>query len=160
VNKAYAIYARSAVQSLVVIEDQVRAARDVGSKLGAENGLFIDDGEGSKGACPGRQAMMKAAQLGEFQHVVMSALDRLSRDKNEMALLVGALNAAGVEVHTPDGAVRLSEVIGQSAADHLARLLSRDALTLDVQIAECRAMAARLGYELVAIDRSHGVPTP
>ena len=94
---------------------------------------------------------MEAAQRGEFQHLFVRDLARLSRDQTILVLVLGTVAAAGVQVHTLHGPSDLKAVIGCEAAAQLVGLLGEAEPSRDQQVARCRMAAYRLGYELVPI---------
>ena len=154
-----AVYARSASGDASEIEEQIRACGAAGAALGGRGPIYTDNAEGGRLAyCPARLAMIKGAQGGKFRHLYMRDLACLSHDQAILALLLGVLAAAGIAVHTLDGPSELGAVIGCDAAAQLTGLLGRGQ-SFDEQVALCRGMALRLGYELVAIDADQPSPS-
>jgi len=100
-----AIYARysSDMQSEASIEDQVRMCRE---RVGAEGfpiaEVFSDSAisGGSLKNRPGMLSLLERARSGEFELVVAEALDRISRDQEDIAAIFKRLNHAGVRIVT------------------------------------------------------------
>jgi len=99
-----AIYARFStdLQRSESIQDQEHLCRALANRHGWEVvGVFGDRGmSGASTFRPGYQDMLRAAQHGEFQVLVAEALDRLSRDQEDVAGLFKALSFAGVKIVT------------------------------------------------------------
>lgn len=100
-----AIYARfsSDLQSDRSIDDQVRLCRDHGAKLGAEIVTVYADYAISGGHLKSRpQAiqLLADARSGHFDILICEALDRLSRDQEDVAGLFKRLRFAGVQIMT------------------------------------------------------------
>jgi site-specific DNA recombinase len=98
------IYARysSALQRDASIEDQVRLCRGQIDKAGWQY-LHAYTDRASSGAStlrPAYQALLDDARRGEFDIVVAEALDRLSRDQEDVAGLLKRLRFAGVRLFT------------------------------------------------------------
>jgi site-specific DNA recombinase len=99
-----AIYARysSEHQREASIADQVRLCEERIAREGwTRAGRFQD--AGVSGATPlrqGYQALLSAARAGEFDVVVAEALDRLSRDQEDVAALFKRLHFAGIAIVT------------------------------------------------------------
>ncbi len=98
------IYARysSDNQSESSIEDQVRVAKQ---RIAAEGWSLVQvyrDAalSGASTLRPGYQALLAAAREGEFDVVVAEALDRLSRDQEDVAALHKRLRFAGIRIVT------------------------------------------------------------
>jgi site-specific DNA recombinase len=99
-----AIYARysSDLQSEASIEDQVRLCR---RKIDAEDWSFTEvySDHAISGAStlrPGYQKMLEDARNGVFDVVVAEALDRLSRDQEDIAGLYKQMSFADITLHT------------------------------------------------------------
>ena len=99
-----AIYARysSDLQSEASIEDQVRLCR---TRIEAEGWSLIEvysDAaiSGATTLRPGYQKMLEDARAGRFNMVFAEALDRLSRDQEDVAGLFKQLTFAGVKLLT------------------------------------------------------------
>ncbi|MCB9978538.1 MAG: recombinase family protein [Rhodospirillales bacterium] len=99
-----AIYARysSDLQTDASIEDQIRVAE----KRAAQEGWqvvrrYTDHGiSGASMLRPGIQRMMQEAQQGVFDIVLAEALDRLSRDQEDIAGIYKRLQFAGIRIVT------------------------------------------------------------
>ncbi len=89
-------------QSADSIADQQRICRDLAQRFGfAVAQEFSDPAmSGSNAFRPGYEAMLTAAERGEFQVLLVEALDRLSRDQEDIAHLFKALNFANVRIIT------------------------------------------------------------
>ena len=103
-NLRVAIYSRysSDLQSDASIEDQIRLCTE---KAGAENWSIINcyTDAGISGASlmrPGIQALLQAAMNGEFDILLAEAMDRLSRDQEDIAGLYKRMEFAGVKIIT------------------------------------------------------------
>ena len=99
-----AIYARYStdMQSEASIEDQVRLCSERASKEGWRVvQSYTDHGiSGANMMRPGIQALMQDAQDGKFDLVIAEALDRLSRDQEDIAGIHKRLSFAGVQILT------------------------------------------------------------
>lgn len=100
-----ALYARysSDQQRTASIEDQLRLCRDHAAVQGWEiAGIYSDEAVSgaSLSGRPGILAMLDAARAGCCDIVSAEALDRLSRDQEDIARLFKALRFAGVKVST------------------------------------------------------------
>jgi site-specific DNA recombinase len=98
------IYARysSDLQRDASIEDQIRLCRGQIDKAGWRY-LHAYTDRASSGAStlrPAYQALLEGARRGEFDIVVAEALDRLSRDQEDVAGLLKRLRFAGVRLLT------------------------------------------------------------
>ena len=98
------IYARysSALQHDVSIEDQVRSCK---AWINKEGWTFVTSYtdhaiSGSIRQRPGYQKLLEDVRSGEFDVVVLEALDRLSRDQEDVAALYKHLSFAGVKLIT------------------------------------------------------------
>ena len=85
-----AIYARysSDLQSAASIDDQVRLCRERSSQLGYEVVEIFSDYAISASTLrnrPGMMALMDAARQGQIDVVLAEALDRISRDQEDVA---------------------------------------------------------------------------
>jgi site-specific DNA recombinase len=99
-----AIYARysSDLQRDASIEDQVRLCK---AKIGSEgwtlSATYTDRAQsGASRLRPGYQSLLEGARKGQFNILVAEALDRLSRDQEDMASLYKQLSFAGVKLTT------------------------------------------------------------
>ena len=99
-----AIYARysSDSQRDASIEDQVRICRAELEKLGAGLiGTYTDHAiSGSTRLRPGYQKLLEDARAGAFDVVVAEALDRISRDQEDVASCFKILSFANAKIHT------------------------------------------------------------
>jgi site-specific DNA recombinase len=99
-----AVYARysSDLQREASIEDQVRACRARVEAEGWELAVtHADHGlSGSSRLRPGYQRLLEDARAGAFNIVIAEALDRLSRDQEDVAALYKHLAFAGVRLIT------------------------------------------------------------
>ena len=98
------IYARysSDLQSDASIEDQIRLCSEKASSEGWTIGNCYTDA-GLSGASlmrPGIQALLSAAMNGEFDVLLAEALDRLSRDQEDIAGIFKRMEFAGVKIIT------------------------------------------------------------
>ncbi len=98
------IYARysSDLQSDASIEDQIRLCSDKASAEGWKLGNCYTDA-GISGASlmrPGIQSLLSAAMNGEFDILIAEALDRLSRDQEDIAGIFKRMEFAGVKIIT------------------------------------------------------------
>src|SRR6202047_2058403 len=98
------IYARysSDLQRDASIEDQVRLCKArIHAEKWTEVGIYTDHAmSGSIRMRPGYQKLLEDARAGAFDVVVAEALDRLSRDKEDIAALFKHLSFAGVTMVT------------------------------------------------------------
>ncbi|MBU6496981.1 MAG: recombinase family protein [Rhodospirillales bacterium] len=99
-----AIYARFSTehQRDASIADQQRVCRDLATREGWEVVESYEDRaiSGATSLRPGYQALLAAARLGQFDVVVAEALDRLSRDQEDVAALFKRLRFAGIHIFT------------------------------------------------------------
>jgi DNA invertase Pin-like site-specific DNA recombinase len=99
-----ALYARYStdLQSTSSVDDQLRLCRDRAEREGWEvRQVFFDAAlSGASSFRPGYQALLAAAKSGEFEIVLAEALDRLSRDQEDIAGLFKRLQFAGVRLVT------------------------------------------------------------
>jgi site-specific DNA recombinase len=99
-----AIYARysSDLQRSASIEDQLRLCRERIAREGWKLVATYTDRamSGADRLRPGYQKLMEDARAGEFDIVVAEALDRLSRDQEDVAALYKRLRFAGVMIVT------------------------------------------------------------
>jgi site-specific DNA recombinase len=98
------IYARysSENQREASIEDQLRICKE---RIAAEGWdltkVFQDKAlSGASSLRPGYQALLEGARQGEFEIVVAEALDRLSRDQEDVAALYKRMRFAGAKIIT------------------------------------------------------------
>jgi site-specific DNA recombinase len=99
------IYARysSDLQSATSIEDQFRLCRE---RVEQENGTVVEtyadyaiSGSSLRNR-PSMQALLKQAKSGTFDHVVAEALDRISRDQEDIAAIYKRLRHSDVRLLT------------------------------------------------------------
>ena len=99
-----AIYARysSDLQSDASIEDQIRLATGRASQEGWKvTQPYTDHGiSGASMLRPGMQMLMQDAMAGKFDIVLAEALDRLSRDQEDVAGIYKRMQFAGVKIIT------------------------------------------------------------
>ncbi len=102
--KRFAIYARysSDRQAETSIEDQLALCRRRVDELGGSVVREFSDYaiSGTNAERPGLRSLMQAAQDGEFDAVISEALDRLSRDQENIAGLYKRLSHRGIEIVT------------------------------------------------------------
>jgi site-specific DNA recombinase len=99
------IYARysSDLQSESSIDDQVRLCRE---RVEQENGTVVDIyadyaiSGGSLHNRPSMQALLKQAKSGRFDYVIAEALDRVSRDQEDIAAIYKRLRHADIRLLT------------------------------------------------------------
>src|ERR1700730_15811475 len=98
------VYARysSDLQRDASIEDQVRLCKArIHAEKWTEVGIYTDHAvSGSIRLRPGYQKLLEDARAGAFDVVVAEALDRLSRDQEDVAALYKHLCFAGVRLIT------------------------------------------------------------
>lgn len=100
-----AIYARysSDLQSQTSLDDQIRLCKARAEALGATQIEFYQDAAISGASTltrPGFQDLMAKAAEGRFNVVVAEALDRLSRDQEDIAGIYKRLSFSGVRIIT------------------------------------------------------------
>ncbi len=99
-----AIYARysSDLQRDASIEDQIRVCRERLDREGwALCATYTDHAKsGASALRPGYQKLLEDARSGEFEVLIAEALDRLSRDQEDIAGLYKHLSFAGVKLLT------------------------------------------------------------
>ena len=161
-----AIYARYSTdqQRDASIEDQVRLCRERAAREGWEVAeVYADAGlSGASMMRPGIQQLMKDALAGKFTVVLAEALDRLSRDQEDIAGVYKRLRFAGVSIIT------LSE--GEVGDLHIGLKGTMNALFLkDLADKTRRGLRGRVeagksgggnsyGYEVVKTLGSDGTP--
>jgi site-specific DNA recombinase len=95
-----AIYARYStnMQSAASIEDQVRVCRDYAKRQGWTVMETYSDAaiSGASILRSGLQAALASARHGDFEILLAEALDRISRDQEDVAAIYKRLNFAGV----------------------------------------------------------------
>ena len=99
-----AIYARysSDLQRDASIEDQIRVCRERLEHEGwTLSATYTDHAKsGASALRPGYQKLLEDARRGEFEVLIAEALDRLSRDQEDIAGLYKHLSFAGVKILT------------------------------------------------------------
>lgn len=99
-----AVYARysSSMQREASIDDQVRLCSERAAHEGWELGQTFTDMaiSGASMHRPGLQSLIEQAEQGAFGVVIAEALDRLSRDQADMAILFKRLSFLGVRIIT------------------------------------------------------------
>ncbi len=99
-----AIYARysSELQRDASIEDQVRLCHErIGQEVWTLTATYTDHAmSGASRLRPGYQKLLRDARGGEFDVVVAEALDRLSRDQEDVAALYKRLSFANIKLIT------------------------------------------------------------
>jgi site-specific DNA recombinase len=99
-----AIYARYStdMQSEASIEDQIRLCQERAEKEGWKlHNSYTDHGKsGATLLRPGVQMLLQDAMAGKFEVVIAEALDRLSRDQEDIAGIYKRLTFAGVKILT------------------------------------------------------------
>ncbi len=103
-GRRVAIYARysSDLQSDSSVEDQIRLCSELAeSKTWGVVGQYCDAGlSGASLMRPGIQQLITDALAGDFDVVVAEALDRISRDQEDIAGIYKRMEFAGVEIVT------------------------------------------------------------
>ena len=103
-GRRVAIYARysSDLQSDSSIEDQVRLCNELAqSKAWDVVERYTDAGlSGASLMRPGIQELIADALAGKFDILLAEALDRISRDQEDIAGIFKRMEFAGVEIHT------------------------------------------------------------
>ena len=97
-----ALYARysSDMQSMASIDDQFRICRDQAARENWQVAGTYKDAAVSGASVtlrPGIQALLQDASAGKFEIVLAEALDRISRDQADVAILFKHLQFAGVK---------------------------------------------------------------
>ena len=99
-----AIYARYStnMQSTASIDDQVRVCREHAARQGWNVVETYSDAaiSGASILRPGLQATLAAARCGKFDVLLAEALDRISRDQEDVAGIYKRLNFAGIVLFT------------------------------------------------------------
>ena len=101
----YAIYARysSDLQSEHSIEDQVRLCRERIEQSGGHVGEIYTDAAISGAFVinrPGIRTLLEDARRGKFDRVMAEALDRISRDQEDVAAIFKRLSHLDIKIHT------------------------------------------------------------
>jgi len=147
------VYSRysSNLQSAASIDDQVRVCREH-AKLHGWNIVETYSDAAMSGASilrPGLQAALAAARRGDFDVLLAEALDRISRDQEDVAGIYKRLNFAGVTLFT------LSE--GEIGPLHVGLKGTMNALFLkDLADKTRRGMRGKLEKGNAVAGRSYG----
>jgi DNA invertase Pin-like site-specific DNA recombinase len=160
------IYARysSDQQRTTSIDDQIRLCKE---KIAREGWILVQvyrDAamSGATALRPGYQAMLEGAREAAFDVVIAEALDRLSRDQEDIAALFKRLQFAGIQL------VTLSE--GEIGVLHIGLKGTMNAIFLkDLADKKRRGLRGRVeagksgggnayGYDLVRSYDSNGEP--
>ena len=152
-----AIYARysSNNQRDASIEDQVRICRERIEREGWTSVEVYSDAalSGATTLRPGYQSMLEAARDGRFDVLVSEALDRLSRDLSDIALLYKHLSFLGVQLVTlSEGEITDLHVglKGTMNALYLKDLAQKTRRGLEGRIRQGKSAGGRAyGYEIV-----------
>ncbi len=160
------IYARysSNNQRDASIEDQVRVCRERIEREGWTSVEVYSDAalSGATTLRPGYQSMLEAARDGRFDVLVSEALDRLSRDLSDIALLYKHLSFLGVQLVTlSEGEITDLHVglKGTMNALYLKDLAAKTHRGLEGRIREGRSAGGiSYGYDVVRETNAHGEP--
>jgi site-specific DNA recombinase len=111
-------------------------------------GEFIDEESGRSVTRKGYQALLEGARRGDFDVVVVRAIDRLGRDADELTVRVAELRQAGVRVdaiHTivPDAGTDPSTVFLLRAVE--AFLAQKESEQISARVKGTMAASARAG---------------
>ena len=161
-----AIYARysSDLQSDNSIEDQVRLCERRIEQNGWQlAGTYTDHAlSGANTLRPGYQALLEDARSGKFDIVIAEALDRLSRDQEDVAALYKQLTYAGVTLLTlAEGEISELHVgfTGTLNAIFLKNLAQKTRRGLEGRIRQGRSAGGRVyGYDVVKKVDDAGEP--
>ena len=161
-----AIYARYStdLQSDASIEDQIRICKERAKANGWQVvNCYTDHAtSGASMMRPGIQMLMQDAQAGKFDIVLAEALDRLSRDQEDIAGIYKRLQFAGAEIFT------LSE--GEISSLHIGLKGTMNAMFLkDLAFKVRRGLRGKIekglsggslpyGYEVVKKFNAEGEP--
>jgi len=149
-----AIYARysSDLQSETSIDDQVRLCRERVERDGMSVAEIFTDyaiSGGSLSNRPGMLSLLAAAKHGDFDVVVAEALDRISRDQEDIAAIYKRLRHADVRI------VTLSE--GEINELHIGLKGTMNALFLkDLAIKTRRGQRGRVEAGKIPGGKSYG----
>ncbi len=160
------IYARysSNNQRDASIEDQVRICRERIEREGWTSVEVYSDAalSGATTLRPGYQSMLEAARDGRFDVLVSEALDRLSRDLSDIALLYKHLSFLGVQLVTlSEGEITDLHVglKGTMNALYLKDLAAKTHRGLKGRIREGRSAGGiSYGYDVVRETSANGEP--
>ncbi len=99
-----AIYARYStdLQNDASIEDQVRLCKEYAERNNLSVAeVYTDHGiSGTTMNRPGMQSMMSDAAKGKFSFIISEALDRISRDQEDIAGIYKRVSFEGIQIHT------------------------------------------------------------
>jgi DNA invertase Pin-like site-specific DNA recombinase len=148
-----AIYARysTSMQSAASIEDQVRVCGEHAKRSGWTIVETFSDAaiSGASILRPGLQAAMAGARNGHFDIILAEALDRISRDQEDVAGIYKRLNFSGVSL------VTLSE--GEISPLHVGLKGTMNALFLkDLADKTRRGMRGKLEKGMAVAGLSYG----
>ena len=109
-----AIYARYStdLQSERSAEDQIALCRDFAVREGLEVTATYRDEARSGASVLGRDGLLDAARQGRFEVVIVEALDRLSRDMEDLAGLHKRLSFLGLEIRAVHEGVASTMLVG------------------------------------------------
>ena len=112
-----AVYARfsTELQDERSIEDQVTLCREYSAREGLDVVTTFSDHARSGASVYGREgllSLMKKAKNGDFDVVVVEALDRLSRDMEDLAGIHKRLSFAGIEIRAVHEGVVNTVLVG------------------------------------------------
>ena len=134
------------------IEDQQALCRKFAARSGytiiAEYADHAQSGASTQGRS-GLESLMKGAKAGAFKHVIVEALDRLSRDQADLAMIFKLLSFADVEIiDVHDGKANPMQIgiRGMMGGMYLADLANKTR----------RGLGARVGAGKSAGGRAYG----
>ncbi|MFN7639941.1 MAG: recombinase family protein [Pseudanabaena sp.] len=161
-----AIYARysSDAQRESSIDDQIRICRQFAEKRGWQvTQVFADHAiSGATDHRPGYQAMIAAARVGQFQHILAESIDRLSRDQEHIARLYKQSLFGQVGITTIlDGEVCELKVAlkGMTSALYLKELAARTHRGLEGRVVSGHSAGGlSYGYKVRRGMRADGSP--
>ena len=161
-----AIYARysSDLQSDASIEDQARLCRErISSEGGTVVEVYSDHAiSGASMMRPGLQALMQDGAAGRFDVVYAEALDRLSRDQEDIAAIHKRLSFAGVRIVTLSegeiGQLHIG-VMGMMNAKYLSDLADKTRRGLRGRVEAGRSGGGNsFGYDVIRKLGANGEP--
>jgi len=159
------IYARYStdLQREASIEDQVRVCRQRIKREGWKFGATYSDAasSGASRLRPGYQKLLEDARAGAFDIVVLEALDRLSRDQEDVAALHKRLSFAGIKMVTlAEGEISELHVglKGTMNALFLNDLAAKTHRGLEGRVREGRSGGLCYGYDVVRERDLRGEP--
>ncbi len=97
------------------LESQFIQLRDIAAQRGLElTGVYSDRGvSGSKARRPGIDSLLRDAQRGKFDVILVAAFDRLARSTRNFLELVDELDSLGIQLISAREAVDTSTPIGR-----------------------------------------------